>query len=297
MDIDLDYYRVFYYVAKYQKISLAAEKLYVSQPAVTQTIQKLENMIGDTLFIRNKAGIELTKSGQTLYEFISGSIEVLDNVEERFSKFEKLEEGILRIRSGSHIAKLILFDAIEKFSKDYPNIKIVISTGAPKESEEMLTKGELDIMATYFPYQIEYKNLKKTEIIKNEYIFVMSKKYEKDNNVKIEKIEDINNYSFISPLKTSATGRLLYKYYGDKIVNCHFEITQEQMKKEFILRDLGIGIINRNEVEKELKRGELTEIKLNNAVIKGDIGIVTLDDGLMSYATKKFIEYIKKVKQ
>ena len=293
MDINLEYYKVFYYVAKYKRISLAAEKLYVSQPAVTQTIQKLEDILGDTLFIRNKNGIELTKSGNTLYEFISNSIDVLNNVGERFGKFENLEEGTIRIRSGSHIARLIMFDAVEKFAKDYPNIKISISTGSPKEAEAMITNGELDIVATYFPYELEYKNLQKIELANNEYIFVMSKKYKEDNNVKIEKIEDINNYSFISPLKTSSTGRMLYKNFGDKITNLHLEVAQEQMKKDFITRDLGIGFIIRSEVEKELKSGELVEIELEEARTNGAIGIITLEDKFMSYATKKFIEYIK----
>ena len=294
MDINLDYYRVFYYVVKYQKISVAAEKLYVSQPAVTQTIKKLEEALGDTLFIRNKKGIELTKSGQSLYEFISNSIDILDNVGERFSKFESLEEGTIRIRSGSHVAKLVLYDAVEKFAKDYPNIHILISTGSPKESEAMVASGELDLMATYFPYEIEYNNLQKIEIRKNEYIFVMSKKYQEENNVKIEKIEDINNYSFISPLRTSATGRMFYKSFGDKITNCHLEIAQEQMKKTFIKRDLGIGFITRDEVKDELESGELVEIKLKETREKGAIGIVTLDKKFMSFATRKFVEYIKK---
>lgn len=63
MAINYEYYKVFYYVAKYKKISLAAEQLYVSQPAVTQTIQKLEEQLGGKLMVRTKSGIELTEIG------------------------------------------------------------------------------------------------------------------------------------------------------------------------------------------------------------------------------------------
>ena len=84
MNVNFEYYKVFYHVAKYKKISLAAEKLFVSQPAVTQTIQKLEQELGSNLFIRTKTGIELTETGKMLYDFTSQSIEILNNAEYRF---------------------------------------------------------------------------------------------------------------------------------------------------------------------------------------------------------------------
>ena len=69
MAINFDYYKTFCYVAKYKKISIAAEKLFVSQPAISQTIQKLEEQLGSNLFVRTKAGMELTETGKMLYEF------------------------------------------------------------------------------------------------------------------------------------------------------------------------------------------------------------------------------------
>ncbi len=108
MSINLEYYKVFYYVAKNKKISLAADKLFVSQPAITQTIQKLEEQLGTTLLVRTKNGIELTETGKMLYDFTAQSIEILDNIEYKFNKYENLEEGIIRIRTGSNLAKLLL---------------------------------------------------------------------------------------------------------------------------------------------------------------------------------------------
>ena len=78
MNISFEYYKVFYYVAKYKKISSAAEELFVSQSAVTQTIQKLEEQLGGNLFVRTKTGIELTEIGNKLYNSIYESIEILE---------------------------------------------------------------------------------------------------------------------------------------------------------------------------------------------------------------------------
>ena len=293
MSINLEYYKSFYYVAKYNKISVAAEKLFVSQPAVTQTIQKLEEQLGTTLFARTKKGMELTEPGKKLYELISDSVEMLDNVEYRFGKYENLEEGIIKIRTGSNAAKLVLYDALEKFSKDYPNIKIEIATGAPNESMEMLHRGTIDMVIVYLPYEMEYNNFKVTEFDKKEYVFAMSKKYFEDNKVKVKKIEDLNNYSLIVPKKNSAIRRMFDKEFKNRITEFHYEIAQEQMKKEFIMRDMGIGFIIKDEIKKELKEGKVIMVDLPNTILKGSVGAVTLNKKYATFATKKLLEYMK----
>lgn len=294
MSVNFEYYKVFYYVAKYKKISLAAEKLFVSQPAVTQTIQKIEEQLESNLFVRNKLGLELTETGKMLYDFISESIEVLNNAEFRFNKYRNLEEGTIKIRTGSNVAKLILYDALEKFSKDYPNIKVEIATGAPNQSIQMLHTGEIDMVLLYLPYKLEYGNLQSIECVKKEYIFVMSKRYFEDNNVKISKIEDLNNYSLIIPKKNSAVRNIFDEKFKDIIKSFHFEIAQEQMKKEFIMRDMGIGFLIKDEVKDELESGELVEVQLEDARSEGSIGIISLEDKFSTFATKKLIKYIKE---
>lgn len=293
MAINFEYYRVFYYVAKYKKISLAAEKLYVSQPAVTQTVQKLEEQLGGSLFVRTKSGIELTETGKMLYEFTSQSIETLDNVEYRFSKYENLEEGEIKIRTGSNVAKMILYDALEKFGKDFPNIKVEIATGAPNQSVEMLHTGQIDMVLVYLPYEVEYSNLQTTECAKKEYVFAMSKKYKKENKVVVKNISDLNNYSLILPKKNSAIRRIFDSKFKDIIISHHYEVAQEQMKKEFILRNMGIGFIVKDEIIEELKNGDLIEIELPESKVEGSIGVITLNKKLNNFATNKLLEYMK----
>ena len=294
MSVNFEYYKVFYYVAKYKKISLAAEKLFVSQPAVTQTIQKLEEQLGGNLLVRTKSGIELTEIGKMLYDFASQSIEILENIEYRFSRYENLEEGTIKIRTGSNVAKLILYDALEMFTKDYPNIKVEIATGAPNQSIEMLHTGEIDMVLLYLPYDTEHSNLETIECAEKEYVFAMSKKYAKDNKVHISKIEDLNNYSLIVPKKKSAIRNMFDEKFKDRITNFHYEIAQEQMKKEFIMRDMGIGFIIKDEIENELEKGDVIEVNIKDSIIKGSIGAMTLNEEFITFATKKLLEYMKR---
>ena len=293
MSINFEYYKVFYYVAKYKKISTAAEKLYVSQPAVTQTIQKLEEQMGGTLLVRTKSGIELTEMGRKLYKLIKESVESLDNAEYRVGKYENLQEGSIKIRTGSNVARLLLYDAVEKFSNDYPNIKIEIATGSPYHSAELIHTGEIDMMLTYLPYKIEHSNMQVISFEEKEYVFAMSSEYYKRNNVKISKIEDLNKYSIIIPKKNSSVGNLFEKNFKEKITNFHFEVAQEQMKKEFIMRNMGIGFLIKDEIQKEIENEDAIIVNIKDAIVKESIGVIALKDELQTYATKKLIEYMK----
>ena len=293
MAINFEYYKVFYYVAKYKKISTAAEKLYISQPAVTQTIKKLEEQMGGNLLIRIPKGVELSETGKMLYELINESVEVLDNAEYMFSKYKNLEEGTIRIRSGGNATKRILYNALEKFGTDYPNLKVKIETGAVKESIKLLETGKIDMVVTHYPIDIEYNNLQVVECGKKEYIFVMSKKYAEDNKVNIKKLEDFNKYSLIVPKINSAMGNIFEKKFKDKITNYHYEITSEQIKKELIMKNMGIGFLIKDEIKEELEDGEAIEIKLKDLNCDISFCVITLKNDLLGFATKKLIEYIK----
>lgn len=99
MNIDVEFYKVFCIVAESGTFSKAAEKLYISQPAITQTIKKLEEQIGGQLFYRNNSGVELTEEGKKLYTYIKDSIEIISNASDKFKQYKNLEEGIIRIKT------------------------------------------------------------------------------------------------------------------------------------------------------------------------------------------------------
>lgn len=292
MSINFEYYKVFYQVAKYKTISMAAEKLFISQPAVTQTIQKLEDQLGGALFIRNRNGIELTESGKTLYNFISESIEILENAESRIGSHLNLQEGTIKIRTGSNVGRLLLYDALEKFSNDYPNIKVEIATGAPSTSMSLLHTGQIDLVMFYMPYNVNYSNVEIRKCCDKNFVFAMSKKYYEENNVKVDSVEDLNNYSLIIPKRDSTVGNTFIEYFGDTIKNYHYEVAQEQMKKEFIMRNLGIGYLIEDEIIEEVEKGEVIVINNNDMQIEGGIGIATLKEEYANIATIKLVEYI-----
>ena len=125
MNFSYDYYRVFYYVARYQNISQAAKVLAISQPAVTRTIKNLEKSLGCELFTRTNSGVILTEKGETLYNFVKESFRQLTIGEEKIiSEVERSNKAIsigLSVAIATLISDLIIIPAIAQYSKNYEN--------------------------------------------------------------------------------------------------------------------------------------------------------------------------------
>ena len=88
MNVDLELYRVFYTVAKHKHMTKASEELHISQPAISQSIKKLEDQLGGTLFLRSNKGMDLTSEGKMFYEYVKGALELINNAENEFTSFK-----------------------------------------------------------------------------------------------------------------------------------------------------------------------------------------------------------------
>lgn len=294
-DINLEFYKVFCKVAEKGSFSKAAEDLYISQPAITQTIKKLEDELGGKLFYRNNNGVVLTEEGKHFFNYIIDSMNIINNASDKFDQYKNLGEGIIKIRTGSNNARRILYKPLIEFGKDYPNIRIQISAGSPQDSMRLLATRKIDIVILDSKYNDnKYKNVIFTDIVENDYIFVVSPKYTKDNKVEVNKILDLNNYSLILPKEETAARNILNEYTNNEILNYRYEMISEEMRKDFALEGLGIAYVMRNLVKDELKEGKLIEIRLPMKYVESKIGMAVLNDEISSFATKKLTEYIKR---
>ena len=97
MEITYDYYRIFYYVAKYKSFSKAATILMGSQPNISRFMSNLESQLGCKLFIRSNRGVTLTLEGQKLYHHVSIAFQHLQAAELELAQDRSLEHGILTL--------------------------------------------------------------------------------------------------------------------------------------------------------------------------------------------------------
>ena len=123
---NLNNYKVFYNVAKYKSLSKAAEKLYISQPAISKSISKLEEGLEIKLFDRTSKGVMLTDEGEVLYKHIESAFESIIKGEDEIKKIGELGIGQLRIGVSTSLCKHILLDYLKGFITMNPHIKVII---------------------------------------------------------------------------------------------------------------------------------------------------------------------------
>ncbi len=145
MEQNLNYYKIFYEVAKTGNISKAADTLYISQPAVSKSITKLEQSLNHTLFIRSKKGVKLTEEGQTLYQHLATAFESIENAEKTLKRIGQLGMGQLRIGVSTSLCKYILLPYLQDFIRENPHVKVSIECNPTFETIQLLKQGKIDI--------------------------------------------------------------------------------------------------------------------------------------------------------
>ena len=126
MHINLDSYRVFYYVAQYRSFTKAAEMLYSNQPNVTRTIKNLEQTLGCTLFNRTSRSVQLTPEGEELYSHIAPAMQQIRAGEESVLLHSKLQGGTISIGVSEIALHQVLLPVLERFRQEYPGIRLRI---------------------------------------------------------------------------------------------------------------------------------------------------------------------------
>lgn len=143
MENTLSLYHIFYTVARHGNISKAANELYISQPAISKAIKKLEESLSVTLFHRNSRGVTLTDEGKVIYNQTVLAFEALEKGEEDLKRIRKLGIGHLRIGVSTTLCKYLLLSYLKEFVERYPHIKITIQCQSTFDTMELLLKDKI----------------------------------------------------------------------------------------------------------------------------------------------------------
>lgn len=154
MNISYDYYRVFYYVAKYKSFTGAARALLNNQPNITRMMKKLENELGCTLFIRQRHGIILTPEGEKLYAHISAAFENILRGEEEIARDKSLQSGIVTVAASDIALHCVLLPVLKNFRKSCPGVRIRISYQSTPQAVDVLKKGLADFAIVTGPFEL-----------------------------------------------------------------------------------------------------------------------------------------------
>ena len=163
MNISYDYYRIFYYVAKYGSFTAAANKLLNNQPNVTRAMKALEAELGCTLFIRTNKGVTLTPEGEALYTHISLAFEHIQTGEEEISANKGLQKGIVSIGATEISLRCFLLPILNEYRNKYPGIRIKISNSSSAQALSALKSGIVDFAIVTTPIQ-RYADLHEVKV-------------------------------------------------------------------------------------------------------------------------------------
>lgn len=294
MEMDIELYKTFYFVAKYKSITKAAEMLYISQPAVTMSIKKLEEQLEMTLFTRTKRGVILTNEGKVLYEYVKQAMESLKIGENRINNLKKLDTGNIRIGIGTTLTKYFLMKYLDKFHKLYPKININIDTSMTVDILKKLENGLVDI-AIITTDKLDYKDFSIAYSRNIQDIFVASKEYY-DVIGKKTSLDNLNNYPLLLQSPNTSTRNFLDNFslkHGIRL-NSSMELASFSLVLEFSKIGMGIGFISKDFVENEINKKELFEIKTVPEIPKRKILVLTKKEYLPSFSASKLIEIIQK---
>lgn len=288
MNIDLELYRIFYVVAKHKHMTRASEELHISQPAISQSIKKLEEQLNGTLFLRSNKGMELTEEGEMFYGYVKGALELIDNAEKEFTSFKDLSKGEIKIGCSTTLTKLILLDAIEKFHKDYPNIDINITNDLTSNLIKDLNLGKLDFVI-FNESNVKETNVLLKKIKELKQGFVYNPSVFSDN---IEKFSDLNNYPLILQQKESNSRKLLdsIALSNNVILNPKMEVVSQELITELTHIGLGIGFVIIDLAKRNF--ADLKELKLNRNIPNINVFLATNKSVSLTFASKKFIDYL-----
>ena len=293
MNVDLELYKIFYYVAKNHNITKTANELHVTQPSVSKAIKNLEEQLGCTLFIRNKYGVDLTEEGKVFYEKIKDAFSIIKSAEDSLDNMLNLNEGVINIGASNTITKKFLLPYLKDFHEEFPNIKINITTNTTKVNFKNMRNGIVDILILNLPYPIP-NDFEVIPLCDLHDIFVANKDYQflKDKELSIK---DISEYPLVLLSKGANTRYFLDDYTSSLGINLEAfaEPTSFSLVVEFAKLGLGIGYVTREYLDDELD-GELFEIKTKEKIPSRKLGIVIRKNQELSHASKMFLEILKE---
>lgn len=289
---NLEYYKVFYYVAKLGSLTMAAGELSISQPAVSQSLKQLEDSVGVRLFLRTAKGVRLTPEGELLYGYVSKGYEQIRLGEQKLFRMLNLELGELRIGASDMTLRFYLLPYLERFHERYPGIKVIVTNAPTPETLDYLKAGRIDFGVVSAPVEAA-EGVKAIEVKEIEDIFIAGRKFIQYKNKTLD-LQELEKLPIISLEKKTSTRSYIdgYLLQNGVVMNPEFELATSDMIVQFTLRNLGVGSVMREFAAEYLESGKLFSLRFNKIIPKRHFCIVTDSRNPLSAAARNMLEMI-----
>lgn len=291
---NLEYYKVFYYAAKCGSLTMAAQQLSVSQPAVSQSLRQLEDWLGTALFIRSAKGVHLTQEGELLYSYVSKGYEQMRQGEKLLQQMMNLELGEIRIGASDMTLEFYLLPYLEQFHEKYSGIKVRVTNAPTPETLRYLEEGKIDfgVVSTPFPAD-EFLQVRPVREIED--TFVAGRRFISYKHRTLD-LQDLETLPIISLTGNTSTRTYMDSYLRENGVELHpeFELATSGMIVQFALRNLGVGSVMKDFAREELESGKLFELRFNKRIPRRQFCVVTRPKNPLSAAAKNLLALLER---
>lgn len=292
--MDFDHYRVFYYVGKYKSVTLAAQELFTSQPAVTRTIKTLEHELSCRLFIRSKKGMELTHEGEVLFEYVSASFNQLEKGESEIRRNTSTKEGSITIGATVTALDEFLFSFIKEFHINNPYIKFRIVSESTNNTLNKLRTGVIDVALITTPYHT-FEDVEYIKVGKFKNVIVAGNEFQDLKN-RIISVSELHNYPFIA-----MNQKTQLREYTDSFFLTHsipisptVQVDNAGLIIPFVRNNLGVAIVPYSLAKGSINRDEMFVIKTKEEIPDRYVYMVISKALPLSNATKTFVKEVKE---
>lgn len=296
MDVNFELYKVFHTVAKTGSFSAAARELFISQSAVSQSIKNLEECTGSLLFARGPRRVKLTAVGEMLYSHVEQACNLLNKAEAKIREMQSLDLGEVKIGVGDTILRYLLIPFLQKFIRDYPNIKLKIINRTSLGIINSIRTGAVDLGIVTMP--ISDSDIDAAVLCEVEDVFIASSRFSSLENRPVS-LEELAAYPLMLLQKESSTRKNLDSFFISKGIEITPEIELESMDLLVELARIGLGIAY---VLKEcaiqfVEKKELFMLQLKEPSPKRQLAIASLKNVPLSPAAQAFREKLREYGQ
>jgi len=291
--MDLSQLEVFLAVAREGRFSRAAEKLHRTQSAVSQSIRKLEDEIGEPLFDRSSRDGLLTDAGHVLQEYAERLLNLRNDAQEALVELRELHKGKLAIAANEFTA-LYLLPVLAEFRRLHPMIKVTVqrALGSHIPDDVLRHNSELGVL-TYDPQESE---LHSVVVYLDELIFVVPPSHPLAGERQVS-IRQLGAESFVAHIVSSPYREKVIQTFKRHKTPLHMDIELPTLQaiKRFVAMGNGVALLPEISVENELARGELVRIPVRELRLHRKLRLVYRKSASLSHAARAFLKVAEAI--
>jgi DNA-binding transcriptional LysR family regulator len=279
-------------VSKLQSFSLAAEKIFRTQPAISAQIRLLEQECGEKLFDRSGKKVALTPAGDILHRYATQMLNLHKEALQSIAELNKTPRGKLYIGANEATCLYVLPKTFAKFKQQYPLVQISIYRNFSHKILQKVHEGAVDLGIVTLPQNAE--NMEVIPVFRDEVHVVVPKDHVLAKKRSVT-VEEFSHYPLILP-KTGHTRVMLDRMLRDyrNHIQISMELASVETIKKFVGAGLGISLISRTYAQSEVAAGVLKLIPLEGQKLYRELGLIYRRDRHHSLPAKVFIEVVRE---